>query len=298
MEFFGAAAHLRLVYILMNPHEEILSFLEDRSDIQIDESSDSITVLSPDFSGFDVHFREWETVYEISFGEWHEYLPKTKKGAKIALGLFKFGLSDSCRLKIYRKGNVDFKCELEYKDQDLGHWNSVATQSAIFYPFWEKEQIYCLHNSFITVDFFLELFKGEDFEKVITEIKYTRKHAKYAIAYSSIWLAIFLTLNKFDYSNIFVSFILFSPAIFVTLLLPLLAMRNWFDDRKYGKPKRVILSKNKKNFLFFWISIWFLGFLIVYALWGIENLITIFIMLFPFLLIAFCIPVFIVTQKK
>ena len=99
-------------------------------------------------------------------------------------------------------------------------------------------------------------------------------------------------------ANVFVSIIMFSPAIFVTLLLPLLIIQNWFDDRKYGKTKRIILSKKQKHFLFLWLSIWLFGFLIFYVLWGIENLVPVFILLFPILLVAFCIPIFIVLQKK
>ena len=93
----------------MNPLEDIRSFLKDRTELQLDESSDSITVLSSDFSGFDVSFREWKNCYIISFGKWHEYLPKNEKGAYVAFGLFKFGLSDSCRLKINKKGNIKQK---------------------------------------------------------------------------------------------------------------------------------------------------------------------------------------------
>jgi hypothetical protein len=55
----------------MNPLEEIHSFLKEHSDLQIQESSDSITVLSSELSGFDVSFRELKFGYIISFGEWH-----------------------------------------------------------------------------------------------------------------------------------------------------------------------------------------------------------------------------------
>lgn len=234
----------------MNPLEEIHSFLKEYSDIQIQESSDSITVLSSELSGFDVSFKELKNGYIISFGEWHEYLPKGQKGANFAFGLFKFGLSDSCRLKIYRKGIVNYKCDLEYKKQVSGQWDRVATQSVFVYPFWKKEQVIYLKNSVITGDQFYDLFKGDDFEKVITEIKYERKYAKYYLIYTSIWVGLFFKLNDFDFIKIQVSIILFSPVIFVTLLLPLFVMRNWFDDRKLGKPKIVVLNKRQKRFLF------------------------------------------------
>ena len=282
----------------MNPFEKIRDFLKDQSDIRIEESVDSITVLSNDVGGFDVSFREWKKSYIVSFGEWHEYLPKSEKGTCVALGLFKFGLSDSCRLKVHKKGNVNYKCGLEYMEQESGQWKIAATQSFFIHPFWETEEVHYLQNRVITGDGLYTLFEEEDFKSVITEIKYERKYAKYASIFTSVWLALFLKLNDFDFGKIQVSFILFLPAIFVTLLLPLLVMRNWFNDRKFGRPKKVIFNPGQKKFIFLWIACWSLGLLLVYAIWGIGNLVTLFILLFPFLLAVFCIPVFIVMQKK
>jgi len=282
----------------MNPFEKIRDFLKDRSDIRIEESVDSITALSNDSGGFDVSFREWKMGYIVSFGEWHEYLPKSEKAASVAFGLFKFGLSDSCRLKVHHKGNVNYKCGLEYIEGESGQWKIIATQSALIHPFWEEEKIHYLQNRFITGDRLYTLFEEEDFKTVITEITYERKYGKYALTYLSIWLALFLKLNDFDFGKIQVSFILFLPAIFVTLLLPLLVMRNWFNDRKFGRPKKVIFNPRQKKFMFLWVACWSLGLLLIYAIWGIGNLATIFILLFPFMLAAFCIPVFILMQKK
>ena len=282
----------------MTPIEEIKSFLSNYPDLNIEKTTNSIVVLQKDFHGFKVQFKQWKNGYILSYGNWHEYLPKSEIGAKVAVGLFKFGLSDSCKLTIYRKGNVDYKCSLSYKDPNVAQWIIIANQKISIYPFWEAEKVSVLRNDFITGDQLSDLFETNEFEKVITEVKYERKYAKYALTYTSIWIAIFLKLNNFDLGYIQTSFILFSPVIIFTLFLPVLIMRNWFDDRKFGKTKKLLLSKNQKKFIFIWISAWFLSFLIIAVIWGVENLVPLSIMGFPFILVAFSIPIYMMMEKK
>jgi len=75
-------------------------------------------------------------------------------------------------------------------------------------------------------------------------------------------------------------------------------MRNWFDDRKFGKTKKLLLSKNQKKIIFIWISAWFLSFLVIAVIWGVENLIPLSIIGFPFILVAFSIPIYMMMEKK
>lgn len=225
----------------MDPIEEIKIVLDNYPHLDVEETPNSITVYPYDYNGFKVSLKIRKNGYILSYGHWHEYLPKSDTGAKVVAGLFKFGLSDSCKLTVYRKGEIDCKCKLSYKDQKSEQWQIVATQKLSIYPFWEKNQVKYLQNNIITGSQLTDLFGTDEFEKVITEIKYERKYAKYFLTYASIWIGIFLKLNKFDFHHIQTSFILFSPVIIITLLLPLLVMRNWFDDRKFGKTKRLIL---------------------------------------------------------
>lgn len=177
-------------------------------------------------------------------------------------------------------------------------WIIIANQKISIYPFWEAEEVSVLRNDVITGDQLSDLFETHEFEKVITEVKYERKYVKYALTYTSIWIAIFLKLNNFDLGYIQTSFILFSPVIIFTLFLPVLIMRNWFDDRKFGKTKKFLLSKKQKKFIFIWISGWFLAFLIVAVTWGVENIIPLSVIGFPFILVAFCIPIYLMMEKS
>jgi hypothetical protein len=282
----------------MAPIDEIKLFLSNYPDLNVEETADSISVLPKDFSGFKVRFKQWKNGYILSYGNWHEYLPKSELGAKVALGLFKFGLSDSCKLTICRKGNIDYHCSLSYNDPTIYQWTIIAKQKIFIYPFWEPEEVKVLQNDLLAGDQLSDLFESNEFEKVITELKYERKHAKYSLTYISIWTAIFLKLNNFDIGNIQVSFVLFSPVIILTFFLPVLIMRNWFDDRKFGRAKKILLSERQKKFLLFWMSAWLLLFLIIAFVWGAENLIPLSIIGFPFILVAFCIPIYLMMEKK
>jgi len=126
--------------IMMTPIEEIKSFLSNYPDLNIEETTNSIVVLQKDYHGFKVQFKQWKNGYILSYGNWHEYLPKSEIGAKIAVGLFKFGLSDSCKLTIYRKGNVDYKRSLSYKDPNVSQWIIIANQKILIYLFLKSRR--------------------------------------------------------------------------------------------------------------------------------------------------------------
>ena len=96
----------------MNPIEEIKKLLIDYPDLHFEESSTTFIVYPNDANGFKVSLKVWKSGLVLSFGRWHEYFPANDKSAKVAAVLFKFGLSDSCKLKVYRKGNMEYKCEL------------------------------------------------------------------------------------------------------------------------------------------------------------------------------------------
>jgi len=282
----------------MDPIKEIKSFLSKYPDLNVEETKSSIAVLPKSLNGFKVELKRWKNGFILSYGNWHEYFPKSVTGAKVAFGLFKFGLSSSCKLTIFRKGNVNFKCYLSFKDPKDFQWSIIARQRISIYPFWQAEEVSELRNDLLTDAQLSNLLESNEFEKVITELKYEKKYAKYALTYSSIWIAIFLRLNNFDLGNIQTSFILFSPVIIFTLFLPVLIMRNWFDDRKLGKTKKILLSEKQKKFIFIWISAWFLFFLVIAFIWGAENIIPLSIIGFPFILVAFCIPIYIMMERK
>ncbi len=280
------------------PLSDIRTILRNYPELYVDETPDSIAVHPNDYNGFTVRLKVEKDSYILSYGKWHEYLPKSEIGQKVALELFKFGLSDSCRLSVHQKGGIEHKCVLSYRNQQTGQWEVVAKQTLFLHSFWETENVRYLQNHVIEGIEISKLFDSDEFEKAITEITYDRKYTKYALIYTSIWLGTFLKLNNYDLGNIQVSLLLLFPVIVFTLLLPILIMRNWFIDRKLGKTKKLILNTRQRKFVFIWIAIWFLSFLIISTLWGAGNLLVLFILGFPFILVGFSIPIYIMMERK
>lgn len=253
---------------------------------------DNLIVVYADLpNGYDVTFEEAENCYIVSFGQWNEHLPKDKNGYKNAIELFKLGLSDSCRLQLFSKGDSYYKCILQYKDNESDKWVSGEKVSRVIFPFWnsEKAQIQTFQNNFI---------ENQSISEVYKEIRHDRKRNHYKLNYFFLWLILFLFLNRVDLTNIQVSILLFFPLIVITLIVPLLAIGNWFDDRKYGGRKRAYFSKNEKRFLFIWLSLWALGFLFAIKLLGGASVFVLTILLFPIMIVGFFLPVYLYMEWR
>lgn len=217
----------------MNPIDQIRAILSDYPHLKVIDKPNLIAVLAEDENGFDVTFEERKRCFIVSFGQWHEHLKKNSRGSQLSIDLFRFGLSDSCRLKIHSRGGMEYKCELEYLDSANKQWTkgeSLSLLSLLLYPFWKTKQTILLQNNTI---------KEENLGSVYAVIREERKNFRFVLTYAFLWLAVFLYLNQFDIRKIQASFILFSPFIIITLLLPLLLINNYFDNKKYGKKKNI-----------------------------------------------------------
>lgn len=65
----------------------------------------AITVLPPTPDGFAVSFEERNGMYTVYFDGWHEHFASDTE----ALNCFAFGLSGECRLRVARRGGVDYR---------------------------------------------------------------------------------------------------------------------------------------------------------------------------------------------
>lgn len=273
----------------MNPIDQIRKTLTDYPHLKVIDKPNLIAVLSEDENGFDVTFEERKRCFVVSFGQWHEHLKKDNRGSQLSIDLFRFGLSDSCRLEVHSKGGTDYKCELEYLDPLKNEWTKGESLSIFVYPFWKTHQTRFLQNNII---------KEENLGSVYAAIKEERKNFRFYLTYLILWLAVFLYVNKFNIHKIQVSIILFSPLIVITLLLPLLLINNYFDNKKYGKKKKIHLSGKEKHLLFSWIAIWFLGILFSYRIFGADTVIGLGIIIFPIMLVVFLVPIFLLFQNQ
>jgi hypothetical protein len=275
----------------INPKRNIKFFLNKYPNLNILENKESIIVFFEKENGFDVGFEETGKNYIISFGQWNEYLHKNNDGANTAINLFKFGLSNSCRFKLLSKGEIVYQSILEFKDYQKNEWVTGDKLSSTCYPFWICDQINIkyLEN---------KLIEGSEIGFSYAKIRNERKFTKLSNYYSMIWLFLYLQLTNYDFKNILISIIIYSPAIFLTLFLPTFIMEGWFKDKKYGKRKKIPLNKKEKYFTFSWISIWSLGFLAVLIKFGFYVLLGVSIFFLPFIIVGFFLPLYLYFQNR
>lgn len=275
----------------MESIKHIRSILNEIIGLKVSATDNLIVVLTDAPNGYDVTFEEAEDCYIVSFGQWNEYLPKDKAGLNTAVKLLKFGLSDSCQLELFSKGDTYYKCILRYRDKENDNLVEGARVSRLIYPFWknEKTEIQTFQNQIIVDHNLGDVYKS---------IKHDRKKEHYKLNYFFVWLILFFLLNRFDVSNIQISLLMFFPIIAVTLFVPLFAIGNWFEDRKYGKKKKTYFTKREKRFLLAWLSLWALGFLISLKFLGSENVIGLTIILFPFMIVGFFIPIYLYLETR
>jgi len=84
-----------------------------------------------------------EDEFIVSFDGWHEHF----KSQVDALNCFALGLTDQCRLKVFRRGRTDYRWTLEYRTE--GGWKEDSTTGFLFFPFWRKCEILYRQNAII-----------------------------------------------------------------------------------------------------------------------------------------------------
>lgn len=129
----------------MNPINEIREKLKKYPHLNVEEENSSITVKAESNNGFDVIFVEDEGEYTVYFDGWHEHFSKTN--SEDALKCFAFGLSDSCRIKVYSRKGKAYKWILESNEN--GKWLSYSTTGLFCFNFIRKPEIRYLQNKLI-----------------------------------------------------------------------------------------------------------------------------------------------------
>ena len=119
--------------------------LELYPDLKYKISDSKIFVEKPREDGFSLGLTIDDRGYNVSFDGWFKSFVNEQE----ALECFTFALSGKCRLKVYRKGNVDYKWTLQYKTEidSKIEWHDDSTTGIQFYPFWKKEEVYFKQNN-------------------------------------------------------------------------------------------------------------------------------------------------------
>jgi hypothetical protein len=128
----------------MTPIEQIKERLKKYPHLKFEESSDHIKVLPTNSSGFSVTLYFEKNEITVFYGDsWHEHFQNETE----ALNCFAFGLSKECRLKVFSRGNIEYKWVLEHFRQ--GQWIEDSTSGSLFFPFWLPKKVEFLQNNVI-----------------------------------------------------------------------------------------------------------------------------------------------------
>jgi uncharacterized ParB-like nuclease family protein len=100
----------------------------------------AVTAQTP--TSFDVTFHGDSGAYSVSFGGWHEDFQDDDEAARC----FLFGLSRDCRLRVLRRGRMDYKWVVQH--QVDGRWCDESTCGLLFIPFWLPKQERILQNEY------------------------------------------------------------------------------------------------------------------------------------------------------
>jgi hypothetical protein len=123
-----------------DPIAAIQAKLRKYPQARADISRRRVVVHPPDESGFEVCFHDLGGRYQVFCGGWHEEFTD----AEAALNCFAFSLSTACRLKVWRRGGVDYRWQLEALE--AGRWIADGVVGLLLFPFWRRREVLYLQN--------------------------------------------------------------------------------------------------------------------------------------------------------
>ena len=123
----------------MNAISEIKEELKKYPSLKFIVEDNTISI-TPE-NGFTVWLTEYENQWTVGYKGWHEEFEDQESALKC---LF-FGLSSTCRLKVFKRGNMEYKWTMEAEEN--GQWVSYSTTCLLFIPFWRRRSIIYLSNN-------------------------------------------------------------------------------------------------------------------------------------------------------
>ena len=114
----------------MSAIETILDKLRSYPQLLHEQTANSITVSPETPDGFPVRFCQEGTTFVVGFGGWHERFDSVSE----ALDCFAFGLSDWCRLRVSRRGGIDYRWTVQHLVD--GSWRDDSWTGLLLFPFW------------------------------------------------------------------------------------------------------------------------------------------------------------------
>ena len=109
----------------------LLSYHDDGQTITVDPTSTT---------GYSVSLTATGRDFIVRFDGWHEYFNFQVD----AINYFVLGLSNQYRLKVLRRGKIDYQWTLEYRTP--AGWEEDSTTGRAFFPFWRRREIIYRQN--------------------------------------------------------------------------------------------------------------------------------------------------------
>ena len=125
----------------MSAISQIVEKLKKYPELDFEQDANSISVTP--VNGFNVWLTENGNLLTVGFSGWHEEFTEIEE----ALNCFTFGLSDKCRLKVYKRGSFEYKWIVQASHEN--EWYDDSETGILFFPFWRKKQVLLLQNAVI-----------------------------------------------------------------------------------------------------------------------------------------------------
>jgi hypothetical protein len=106
--------------------------LREYPDVLYRKSDNRLEVPAQSPTGFCVWILDRPDKYTVGFEGWHEEF----EDADEALDCFTFGLSNACLLRIFRRGETDYKWLVLQREN--GEWVSDSETGLLLFPFWRR----------------------------------------------------------------------------------------------------------------------------------------------------------------
>jgi hypothetical protein len=139
----------------VNQLKEIL----DKFEIKYNLSENSLSFISDKPDRFNIELIEDPEEITIFFAGWHQHFSKnnlTEETEKEITNLFLFGLSEKCRLKVFGRGERDYKWIVELWDGNAWIFDGFLTTFSL--AFWKRVTKRYLQNALLKTSDIEDLF--------------------------------------------------------------------------------------------------------------------------------------------
>ena len=122
-------------------------------DINITENEHYQFIIEPkNENGFGIYLDIDERENTVHFDSFHFHFDKSEEGEEDLLSYIGYALSNHSRLKIYSKGNKEFKWKFEVQEENRDKWISSGTTALLYFNPFKKTVISYRQNDWIDMD--------------------------------------------------------------------------------------------------------------------------------------------------